>query len=66
MSQESEPKTLDPFGILTDDEWRELHDGLAEMANARRLVEVLSANVPMCGVIAPGWRRLCAVIEAAS
>lgn len=58
--------TLDPFKILTDDEWRELHDSLAEMANRRRLVEVLSAATPMCGVIGPGWRRLCAVIEAAS
>lgn len=27
---------LDPYGILTDDQWRELHDDLAEMARQRR------------------------------
>ncbi len=59
----ADPKfTLDPFSILNDDEWRELHDGLTEMANRRRLVETLSAATPMCGVIAPGWRRLCDVL----
>jgi hypothetical protein len=27
---------LDPYRILTDDQWRELHDALAEIARKRR------------------------------
>ena len=40
----SAPVTLDPLGILTDDEWRALHDDLAKIAEQRRLAADEAAN----------------------
>lgn len=39
--------TKDPFGILTDDQWDELHADLAEMARLRRRAEMEAAWLPM-------------------
>jgi hypothetical protein len=67
--------TKDPFGVFDDDEWDELHRELGEIAKRRRLTAggdlpmaeigaVLREHAPHCGVIGPGWRRLCDVMEA--
>lgn len=33
--------------LFTPEEWKKLHDDLAEMAKQRRLTEAASRNIPM-------------------
>lgn len=40
-------KTKDPLGILTDEQWDELHADLAEIARLRRRAEAEAAWLPM-------------------
>lgn len=44
---EDAPLRKDPLGILTDDEWDELHADLAEIARMRRKGEAEAATWPM-------------------
>jgi hypothetical protein len=40
-------RRLDPYGILTDEQWRKLHDDLAEMARRRRAAGDALADWPL-------------------
>jgi hypothetical protein len=39
----------DPFGLLTDEEWQQLHADLAEMARLRRAAEAAARNIVIGG-----------------
>lgn len=47
MGDSKQERRKDPLGLLTDDEWDELHADLAEMARLRRKAETEAAWLPM-------------------